>query len=445
MLGEGGWYKVLFEVVFLILVYDLWGEDVNVISIGVYELSEWFEKQAEELLFNYRSDIKRQTDRIEGALVKTVETSDQLLEEVVIDGELTVPGAASKLSSRLKSIAEDMEIPDEITYSSVQELLDDLEGYLREATDAGRRYIPRLPKVHKKIVKELDYQFRVVGQSYQKIRKLWEKEKVPKQLDQISEDVDEIEHRSRQLLSLVEQLSELERLEAEKVGKIEEQKGDIKQFRVDSGLEEIDGIRKEIDSIRMIVTNQLNFLKKPFKKLSQAAGRAVMISSTAGEGADAYSTDPWQAFQNDSESLEKLKAGLRALVEAVQGSKMKFKASLERKVLDRKEEVCEKGSLDEYRHRFTNLESRKSDLKASVSSDERRELEKSLERAQWEHRDVKSELTHSKGQIERISSQLKTLKKRLQKSLSKVTRNDVIIEFPEAVQAILVEGSTSKS
>jgi chromosome segregation ATPase len=101
--------------------------------------------------------------------------------------------------------------------------------------------------------------------------------------------------------------------------------------------------------------------------------------------------------------------------------------------------------LDEYQHRFTNLESRKTDLKASVSSDERRELEKSLERAQWEHRDVKSELTHNKEQIERISSQLKTLQKRLQKSLSKVTRNDITIEFPEAVQAVLVEGSTPKS
>jgi len=122
-----------------------------VTSIGVYELPEWFEKRAEELLFNYRSDIKRQTDRIEGALAKTAETSDQLLEEVVIDGELTVPGAAAKLSSRLKSIAEDMAIPEEIIYSSVRELLDDLEDYLREATNAGRRYIPRLPKVHKKI------------------------------------------------------------------------------------------------------------------------------------------------------------------------------------------------------------------------------------------------------------------------------------------------------
>jgi archaellum component FlaC len=445
LLGGGRVDKVLFGVVFLIRVSDLWGEDVCVTVIGVYELPEWFTKQVEELLFNYRSDIRRQMDRIEGALAKTAKTSDQLLEEVVIDGELTVPGAASKLSSRLKSIAEEMEIPDEITYTSVQELLDDLEDYLREATNTGRRYIPRLPKVHKKIVKELDYQFRVVGQGYQKIRKLWEKEKLPKQLDQIGEEVEEIEQRSRQLLSLVEQLSELEMLEEEKVGRIEEQQGNIEQFRMDSGLKEIEGIRKEIDSIRMIVTNQLNFLKKPFKKLSQAAGRVVMMSSTAGEGADAYSADPWHAFQKDTDSLEKLKAGLTALAEAVQGGKLKFKDRVKRKVLDSEGEICGKGGLNEYRHRFSYLESRKADLKAAVSIDERRKLEKSLERAKWEHRDVKTELAHTQEQIERISTRLKALQKRLQKSLSKVTRDDITIEFPDDVEAFFVKGATSKS
>lgn len=404
--------------------------------IGVHELPEWFAERVDELLSNYRLDIQKQLDRIDEALVKTVETSDQLLEEVVIDGELTVPGSAQKLASRLKSSAKDMVFPEEITYSSVEELLDDLEDYLQDTTHAGRRYIPRLPRVHKKIIKELDYQFRAIGQAYQKIKKIWEKEKLAKQVELVGEEVEEIDDRSRQVLSLSEQLVKLREQKEQTAERVEEHQEGIEQFRMDSGLAEIEEIRKEIDSIRMIVTNQLNFLKKPFKKLSQAAGQSIMISSLAGEGADAYSKDPWRAFQRDTDNLEQLKAGLTALADAVQDVKIKFKASLNRKVLDRKAGVVEKGELDEYRIRFSNLSSRKKELEEAVSSEDRRDLEKSLERAEWEHRDVKSEIAHIEEQVTRISARLKTLQKRLESGISKLVRNDVEIEFPEDVQAL---------
>ena len=413
--------------------------------IGVNELPEWFAQQTEDLLSGYRADLRRQLDRIDEAFVKTVETSELLLEAVLLDGEMTVPGAAQKLASQLKNSVEDLAFPDQLTYSTVDELIADLEGYLRETMMSGRRYIPRLPPVHKKIVKELDYQIRAVDQGYRKIRKIWEKGKVPKQLDTIESDVKEIVQRSDQLKTLVAELEELEEQQKETAGRVAEQREGIEEFRAQSGLDEIDSIRTEIDSIRMLVTNQLNFLKKPFKKLDQAAGTTVMISSLAGEGASTYSADPWEAFQKDESDLARLKAGLTALANALENNKLSFKQSLNRKILDRKTAVCEQGGLDEYRQRFGDLEARKNELKAAVSVDDRLELEKSLDRAQWEHRDVTAEINHHKEQIERIAGQLKTLQKRLEGSLSRLVRDDVTLEFPDDVQKILDEGMTGEA
>jgi chromosome segregation ATPase len=214
---------------------------------------------------------------------------------------------------------------------------------------------------------------------------------------------------------------------------------------MDSGLAEIDGIRREIDSIRMVVTNQLNFLKKPFKKLGQKAGQSIMISSDAGEGADAYSADPWQAFQRDTETLAKLKAGLTALASAIQNDKISFKASLNRKVINRRDQVVEKGALDEYRLRLAALDSRKEELKSSISVEERRELERSLERAEWEKRDIGAEIAHAQEQIDRVSARLNTLKKRLERSLSDILRGAIEIEFPDEVLAILQEDATEET
>lgn len=413
--------------------------------IGVDELPEWFTQQTEELLSGYRADLRRQLDRIDDAFVKTVEASELLLGEVLLDGEMTVPGAAQKLASQLKSSIESISFPEQLTYSTVDELIADLEGYLRETMMSGRRYIPRLPAVHKKVVKELDYQLRAVDQGYRKIRKIWEKGKVPKQLDTIESDVKEIVQRADQLRTLVTELEELEQQQKETAGRVEEQREGIEEFRAQSGLDEIDSIRIEIDSIRMLVTNQLNFLKKPFKKLDQAAGSTVMISSLAGEGAGTYSSDPWDAFQKDEENLARLKAGLTALTNAIQDKKLSFKQSLNRKIIDRKTAVCEQGGLDEYRHRFGELDSRKNELKAAVSVDDRLELEKSLDRAQWEHRDVTAEINHHKKQIERIATQLKTMQKKLEQSLSRLVRDDITLEFPDDVQAILDEGVSEEA
>jgi predicted nucleic acid-binding Zn-ribbon protein len=99
--------------------------------------------------------------------------------------------------------------------------------------------------------------------------------------------------------------------------------------------------------------------------------------------------------------------------------------------------VVEKGGLDEYRQRFADLSSRKDELETAVSSDERRDLEKSLERAEWEHRDVKSEINHIEEQVARISKRLKTLQKRLESGISKLVRNDIEIEFPDQVKVLL--------
>jgi hypothetical protein len=411
-------------------------------SIGAYELPAWFAKQTEDLLFNYRTDIQKQMDRIEEALVASTETAEQLLEEVVIDGEMTVPGAAAKLANRLKTLFDSVEFPEEITYTSVEELLQDLVGYIREVTLAGQRYIRRLPKVHKRVVKELDYQFRTINQGYQKIKKIWEKDPLPKQLDQIREEVEELDDRAHQLVKLSEERADLQFQREKAEGRVEEHQDGIEQFRMESGLAEIESIRKEVDGIRMIVTNQLNFLKKPFKKLSQAAGQSLMISSTAAEGADTYSADPWQAFQKDAEGLTRLKAGLNALTEAIEDSKLNFKASLNRKVVDRRTQVVEKGALDQYRLRFSALESRKLELQAAISVEERRELEKSLERAQWEKRDVAAEISHVEEQMKKVSARLMALQKRLEKALSGILRGDVEIEFPDEVNGILGEDAT---
>ncbi|MFX1562152.1 MAG: hypothetical protein ACFFDP_02465 [Promethearchaeota archaeon] len=406
-------------------------------TVSSSDLHGWLQERIDDLLQDYRLDLSRHIDRIIEATNGISESSDLLLQEVVVDGELTIPGAASKLSSQLKTIVAELKFPEKLTHASVQNLLESLEELLKKSTTAGRRYIPRLPKIHKKVIKELDFHIRVVSQEYQKIKKIFDKNKLPQQLDTLTESVIDLGQKTEQLAIILDKLAELQNQQSATVEKIEEQEEGIEQFRVESGLAEIEAIRREIDAIRMLVTNQLNFLKKPLRKLSQSAGGTLMISSTAIEGANAYSADSWRAFQEDAENLEKLKASLSALSNAVQAGKIKFKQSIDRKILERKAEICDKAAIDELRARFSILNARREELVSGVSTDERRELEKTLERAQWEHRDIKAEITHSEEKMKRATESIKSLKKKIEQSLKHHLNDEVQIELPEKIQVHL--------
>ncbi len=408
-------------------------------SIECTELGTWIAERTDELLADYRSDILRPIEKIQQALLKIEESAELLLEEVVIDGELTVPGAASKLSEALKSRGGDIEFPKKPTFASTQELLEKLEYYLRGSTEAGRRYVPRLPKAHKRAIKELDYQIRVISNAYQKIKKVSEKNKLPKELELLAQEVEELEQKAQQLVKLTAELEELRERQIEMAGKLKTHQQAVERFHSDSGLSEIENIRREIDAIRMLVTNQLNFLKKPLKKLSQAAGGSIMLTSMAVEGAEAYSSNPWQAFTQDSEKLSKLKACLIALGDAVQAGKLRFKQSIDRRIVERRTEICDKAALDELLERYSRLVERQRELESSVSAEEQRGLQKALDRAKWEHRDVDAEIAQGEGQKSRLVKVLESLKQKIEKMIARIIREDISITFPDQIQSLLEE------
>ncbi len=403
------------------------------------DLGAWVADKTGVLLADYRSDILRPIEKIQQALLKIEESAELLLEEVVIDGELTVPGAASKLSESLKSRGGDIVFPEEPSFASTQELLEKIEAYLRGSHEAGRRYIPRLPKAHKRAIKELDYQIRLISNAYQKIKKVSEKTKLPKELDFLAQEVEELEQKTQQLVIITTDLVELRGRQLEMADKLETQQQAVERFHSDSGLSEIDTISREIDAIRMLVTNQLNFLKKPLKKLSQAAGSSIMLTSMAVEGADAYSSDPWQAFCQDVDKLSKLKASLTALSDAVQTGKLRFKQSIDRRIIERKEEICGKAALDELFERYSNLIERQRELESSISTEKQRGLQKALERAKWEHRDVDAEVAHGEAQKTKLVKILVSLKQRLEKMVERLVKEEIRITFPDQVQSLLDE------
>jgi chromosome segregation ATPase len=278
----------------------------------------------------------------------------------------------------------------------------------------------------------------MIGDAYGRIRKAAEKNPLPLELSRLDEQAQELMEKTEQLLHLVEQLEALRQQKMAAAGKVEEQQEGIEHFREESGLAELDEIRREIDAIRMLVTNQLNFLKKPFKGLMQAAGKTVMVPPVAAEAADAYSTEPWQAFLDDTEGLTKLKEGLIALDDAVRARKLDFKQAIDRKISERRQEICEDGTLDQLQRRYAALATRQQDIRSAIPLEQRQALEKTLDRAQWEHRDIEADIAHTEEQVQRIGAMLGSLQQKLEKALSNLLRNPVRLEFPAEVSAIVV-------
>jgi chromosome segregation ATPase len=103
----------------------------------------------------------------------------------------------------------------------------------------------------------------------------------------------------------------------------------------------------------------------------------------------------------------------------------------------RQQEICEKGTLDQLRHRYAALAIRQQDIRSAIPLEQRQALEKTLDRAQWEHRDIEADIAHTEEQVQRIGALLGGLEQKLEKALSRLLRDPVRLEFPAEISAIV--------
>lgn len=409
-------------------------------EIHVDELSAWYSQIMQKELENFRKDVRKLFDKIEQTL-EFMESTSQKLEsgppEAASDKiHETAIKCANRLSSSIKDSINDINLPnlDEVVFSDLKGINDELTNLTRTITDAGRRYVPPISKAKllKREITELSYFLKDIAKSQKK-------------LDQIVKDFDYIKiieenfQKITELNKLKERLSELNIMQSQCEGMIEEvesekdeiikQKVSIEKEPVFAELHEIDG---KLKKKQMKLTQALRIiLDKPFKKFNKSVDDGLTnISEDKKIALEGYMNDPFETFTSEELGYPILKALLKEIQERLEMNRLEVKKKLIPKIKTKVEQVLNDSILSLQK----DLKALLTEKKTLISNSQelftiQDQLNKKLHEQEKRESDVQLEFSKVIAEKNWCEDRINTIKKTLEKNFRKELEEDITISI----------------
>ena len=395
------------------------------IEIPLEDLKNWLEEETSSIIEPIRAEGMSLLNDTRGKLEDLSDSCEKLLEgsekEMLKSSPKTYRRArtAYKFTRDVLETIDELDIPDSITYESLQTLCGELEKTFaaigRERARRFRQVSPyfifdrrRFDGALKKALdssKELrDFsshgytRARAVEDSFVMIDKLL------KALNQL----DEIEKRKRGV--------ESRRKVVEK--KIDEIERRIASIRSRDEVSELAKIKEEIEELEKALKLNLRYLEKPFlkfQKLVQGPGYRLPLNET--KKLNQYMRHPFEALATEEKGYPQLRRILQGMEDAMAKGKLKLKRNRLRKARKQINDILNKDSLAPLHESCSTAFSTRQQLLASeavaISKKRRTKLEENLDRIQKRKKLADSRMAvlerRYKAELEDMESQKKKL------------------------------------
>jgi hypothetical protein len=414
--------------------------------INVDELHGWYSQTMEKELENFRKDARKLFDKIEQTLEFMESTSEKLSEKAGIPEAAsdkvheTAIKCANRLSSSIQKSVNDVNLPtfEEVEYSDLKSVNDELTNLARTITDAGRRYVPPISKAKllKREITELSYFLKDVTKSQKKLDEIVKDCEYVKIIEENFEKIDE-------LRKLQERLSELNAMQSQCDGminevekgkeKIIEQKISLEKEPTFAELHKLDGILKKK---RLKLTQALRIiLDKPFKKFKKSVDDGLTnLSEDKLIALEGYMDDPFATFVEEELGYPLLKALVTEILERLEMNRLEVKKKLVPKIKTRINKVLVDGSILKLQKELKEIVKQKDDI-ISDSQDLfalQNQLNTELQEKEKRESEVQLELSKVIAEKNWCEDRINKLKKALEKNFRKELEEEVTISLTKS-------------
>lgn len=395
---------------------------------------------------NFRKDARKAFDKIEQTFEFMESTSEKLSEEHTGPTESasdkiheTAIKCANRLASSIKDSVNHIILPnqDEVEFSDLKNVKDELTTLTRTITDAGRRYVPPISKAKllKREITELSYFLKDITKSQKKLDQIIQDYDYVKIIEENFEKIDE-------LRKLKERLSELNIMESQWEGMVKEvesgkddiikQKVSIEKEPVFVELREIDG---KLKKKQMKLTQALRIiLDKPFKKFNKSLDDGLTnISEDKKIALEGYMDDPFETFTSEELGYPILKALLEEIQERLEMNRLEVKKKLIPKIKTKVERVLDDSILSLQK----DLKELLTQKKTLISNSQQLfalqdQLNKKLQEQEKRGSEVQLESSKVIAEKSWCEDRIKTIKKTLEKNFRKELEEDITISIDNA-------------
>jgi len=402
-------------------------------NLNVEQLQKWYRKQ----LRNKSKDFIKQAEKsykiVETALKDIGEVSQQFREEE--EEEIESGGIAARFALKIGEIVSDFYVDREITYENTEAMQSEIQHFVQELWGAGARWIRRMDKRYKTVIKSLDTFMKEISREMNKISKLLFEYSWVKDLERIGGRIDTLHDLTFSKEIFEEQIRQVRRKIETAQTEYDSAKKTYDDFTKTSNVAELLSLDEQAEHVNSLLRMKLNPLKKQVKKFFQH-DTGVRIGPPGQRALTEYFEDPYTAITEESDGYPGLLEGLTGLQEAIETKKLPLKNRLARRAAEEVEAI-RKGGLQRLQVQAKEIENKRHTYAGSDVYSKNKILQNALNEATKNLEYHSNDLHRIRDDITRQIDKVTEFKVRVESDILEAFSEKVTIQVEVSLEPLL--------
>ncbi len=402
-------------------------------NLNVEQLEKWYKKQ----LGNKSKDFIKQAEKSYRIVETTLKDIEQLSKEFKDeeDEDLESGSIATRFAQKVDEIVSDFYVGKDITYENTEAMQAEIQRFIQELWGAGARWIRRMDKRYKNVIKTLDTYMKELAREMNKISKLLYEFSWVKDLERIGGRIKTLHELTFSKEIFEEQIRQVrQKIETAK-SEFESAKKAYGEFSETTNVTELLSLDEQAEHVGSILRMKLNPLKKQVKKFFQH-DTGIRVSPTGQKALTDYFEDPYKAIVEEADGYSGLNEGLTGLREAIERGKLPLKDRLVRRAIEEVEAI-QKGGLQNLQNQAKEIEYKRHTYAGSDVYAKNETLQNALNEAKKNLEYHHNDLLRIRDEITKQIDKVKEFKNRIEAEILSAFNEKVTIQIEVSLEPLL--------
>ncbi|MHA1882427.1 MAG: hypothetical protein ACTSUO_05220 [Candidatus Thorarchaeota archaeon] len=395
-------------------------------TLTISQLDKWYRKKMKSESKEFVKLAEKSYKIIERAL-RDVDMMAKEIKEMGDEEDPDQAGTASRFAMKIREIVVNFDITKDITYASTESMQDDIQYLIQEIWGAGARWIRRMDKKMKNVIKQLDVFMKELGNEMKRIGKLLFEYSWIKDLERVATRISTLQDLTFGKESFEEQIRQIGFKIDQAKSEYDTAKKDYDAFTDESHVSDLLSLDEESDHITNLIRMKLNTLRKTVKKFTQA-DTGVRISPGGQIALKEYFEDPFVAIVQEADGYPKFLEGLTGLEQAITQGSLKIKDRLARRSCE-EIELIRNGSLKELQEKAKAIEDMRTKYAGSDIYEKDKALSTTLQEAGKNLEYHQNDLLKIGDDIRRQIEKVEEFRERIEAEIKTAFKEKVIIQI----------------
>ncbi len=402
-------------------------------NLTVEQLQKWYRKQLQNKSKDFIKQAEKSYKIVETALKDIEEVSRVFKEED--DEELESGGIAARFALKIGEIVSDFYVDKEITYENTEAMQSEIQHFIQELWGAGARWIRRMDKRYKNVIKSLDTYMKELAREMNKIGKLLYEYSWVKDLERIGGRIDTLHDLTFSKETFEEQIRQVRQKIETAQNEFDTAKKAYTEFTKASNVAELLSLDEQAEHVSSLLRMKLNPLKKQVKKFFQH-DTGVRVGPAGQKALTEYFEDPYTAITEESDGYPGLLEGLTGLQKAIENGMLPLKDRLARRAIEEVEAI-RNGGLQKFQDQAKEIENKRNTYAGSDVYSRTETLQNALNEASKNLEYHSNDLLRIRDDITRQIDKVKEFKKRIESEILDAFNEKVNIDVEVSLEPLL--------